>query len=92
VLRKAVRQAACAASFREASDDLEALAELSISPTHLRRLSERVGGEWRDARDAAVRQYREHQLPRAYAGPPAVAAVMLDGGRYQARAEGPAEA
>jgi hypothetical protein len=87
LLRKAVRQAACAASFREASDDLLALAELSISPSHLQRLSERVGGEWRDARDAEVQQYREHQLPRGYAGPPAVAAVMLDGGRYQARAE-----
>jgi len=86
VLRKAVRQAACAGSFREASDDLRALAEVSISPTHLQRLSERVGGEWRDARDAEVQQYREHQLPRAYAGPPAVAAVMLDGGRYQTRA------
>jgi hypothetical protein len=88
VLRKAVRQAACAGSFREASDDLKALAELPISPSHLQRLSERIGGEWRDARDAEVQQYREHQLPRAYAGPPAVAAVMLDGGRYQSRAEG----
>jgi hypothetical protein len=87
VLRKAVRQAACAASFREASDDLKALAELSVSPTHLQRLSERVGGEWREVRDAEVQQYREHQLPRSYAGPPTVAAVMLDGGRYQARAE-----
>ena len=83
-----MRQAACAASFREASDDLKALAELSISPTHLRRLSERVGSEWRDARDAEVQDYREHRPPRAYAGPPAVAAVMLDGGRYQSRAEG----
>jgi hypothetical protein len=88
VLRKAVRQAACAGSFREASDDLKALAELSISPSHLQRLGERVGREWRDARDAEVQQYREHRLPRGYAGPPATAAVMLDGGRYQSRAEG----
>jgi hypothetical protein len=88
LLRKAVRQSACAASFREASDDLKALAELSISPSHLRRLAERVGSEWRDARDAEVQQYREQRLPRDYAGPPALAAVMLDGGRYQSRAEG----
>ena len=88
VLRKAVRQSACAGSFREASDDLEALAELSISPSHLQRLSERVGREWRDARDAEVQEYREHRLSRGYGGPPAVAAVMLDGGRYQSRAEG----
>ena len=88
MLRKAVRQAACAASFREASDDLKALAELSISPSHLQRLGERVGREWRDARDAEVQQYRDRRLPRGYAGPPATAAVMLDGGRYQSRAEG----
>lgn len=88
MLRKAVRQAACATSFRQASDDLKELAELSISPTHLQRLSERIGGEWRDARDAEVQQYRAQRLPRSYAGPPAVAAVMLDGGRYQSRAEG----
>ena len=56
MLRKAVRQAACAGSFREASDDLKALAELSISPSHLQRLGERVGREWRDARDAEVQQ------------------------------------
>jgi hypothetical protein len=53
----------------------------TISPSHLQRLRERVGREWRDARDAEVQQYREHQRPRGYAGPPATAAVMLDGGR-----------
>jgi hypothetical protein len=88
VLRQAVRQAAGAASSREASDDRKALAELSISPSHLQRLSERVGGEWRDARDAEVQRYRAHQLPRGDAGPPATAAVRRDGGRDQARAAG----
>ena len=39
VLRKIVRQAAQAPSFQEASDDLRELAEIAVSPTHVRRLS-----------------------------------------------------
>ena len=46
VLAKAVRQASKASSFAEASDDLRELAEVEISPTHLQRLSERIGEEW----------------------------------------------
>jgi hypothetical protein len=88
VLRKAVRQASQAASFQEASADLSILAELTISPTHLQRLSERVGREWQQARDCEVQQYQQQELPRSYAEPPAVAVVMLDGGRYQTRADG----
>jgi hypothetical protein len=91
VLRKAVRQAALAPSFPQARDDLHALAELSLSTSHLQRLSERIGREWADARDRDVAAYRAGQLPRDYEEPPAattVAAVMIDGGRVQTRAEG----
>lgn len=87
VLRKAVRQAAKAASFKDASEDLAELAEVAISATHLQRLSERVGGEWADARDRQVEAYRAGTLVRDYEAAPAVATVMLDGGRYQTRAE-----
>jgi hypothetical protein len=82
-----VRQAAQAASFKEASEDLKALAEVSISPTHLQRLSERVGQEWTQARDREVQAFRENKLVCAYAAPPKAAAVMVDGGRLQTRAE-----
>jgi hypothetical protein len=51
LLEKAVRQASKAASFKDASDDLKALAEVSISATHWQRLSERVGNEWVRSRD-----------------------------------------
>src|SRR5262249_52286000 len=85
-LRKAVRQAARAPSFKEASDDLRDLAELAISPSHLQRLSERIGREWAAARDADVRAFREGRLPARYAQAPRAATVMIDGGRYQARA------
>jgi hypothetical protein len=86
LLRKAVRQGGKAASFKEASDDLRELAEVTMSPTHVRRLSERVGQEWAQARDADVAAYRAGELPRDYAEAPKAAAVMLDGGRYQTRA------
>jgi hypothetical protein len=86
LLRKAVRQSGKAASFRDASDDLRELAGVAISPSHLQRLTERVGAEWAEARDAGVQSFREGRLPREYRQAPAAAAVMLDGGRYQTRA------
>jgi hypothetical protein len=87
VLEKAVRQAAKAPSFKEASEDLHELAEVSISATHLQRLSERVGHEWAQARDEEVEAFREDRLMCAYAAAPKAAAVMLDGGRVQTRAD-----
>jgi hypothetical protein len=88
VLAKAVRQASKAPSFAEASDDLQELADLEISPTHLQRLSERIGAEWVEVRDAEVEKFRQRELDRTYKEPPSgAAAVMLDGGRLQTRAE-----
>jgi hypothetical protein len=86
-LRKAVRQAAKAPSFKEASEDLRELAGLSVSPSHLQRLSERIGREWAAARDADVAAFREGHLPARRAQPARAATVMVDGGRYQAREE-----
>ena len=86
LLRKAVRQAGKAASFKDASEDLRDLAAVAISPSHLQRLSERIGTEWAQARDAEVQAFRERKLARGYRKAPAAAAVMLDGGRYQTRA------
>jgi hypothetical protein len=86
-VEKAVRQASKAASFQEASEDLKALVEVSISATHLQRLSERVGREWAQARDQEVQAFREDKLVCAYAAAPKAAVVMVDGGRVQTRAE-----
>jgi hypothetical protein len=63
------------------------LAEVSISATHLQRLSERVGREWATARDQDVLAFREQRLKCDYAEPPAATAVMIDGGRVQTRAD-----
>jgi len=87
LLQQIVRQGGKAPSFREAAEDLQELAQVTISPAHVRRLCERVGREWVGRREQEAKAYQERQLPRGYQAPPKVAAVMLDGGRYQVRAE-----
>jgi hypothetical protein len=64
------------------------LTGVAVSPTHVRRLCLRVGTEWAEARDAEVAAFRRGELAAVPAAPPRVAAVMLDGGRLQTRAEG----
>src|SRR5262249_34969190 len=84
----------CAAardSFHEASTDLKALAGLSVSPSHVRRLSVRFGTHWADLRDADVRAFKDNRLRVAHQTVAQAAVVMLDGGRLLTRseAEGP---
>ena len=85
VIRLVIRQGA-KVPFAEASDDLEALADIPISPMQVQRLCERVGAEWAEARDRDVQAFTGRQLQPAVAAAPAAAAVMLDGGRVQTRA------
>ena len=85
LLRKIVRQGGTAASFHAAAADLQALAAVTISPAHVRRLCERLGREWAQRQQQEIADYQKDQLPRGYQAPPKVAAVMLDGGRYQVR-------
>lgn len=63
------------------------MAEVSISASHLQRLSKRIGLEWAQARDEEVQAFRDKRLLCAYAEAPRTAAVMLDGGRVQTRAQ-----
>src|SRR5262249_59241465 len=77
VLQKVVRQGG-KVSFAEASADLRALSGLTISPTHVQRLTERVGREWQDLRDWDVADFRAGQLTVSYRNRHQAAAVMLD--------------
>jgi len=87
-MEKGVRQASKASSFTDASEDMRELAEIEISPTHLQRLSERIGEEWVELRDEDVEKFRQRRLERDYREPPRGAGVvMLDGGRVQTRAD-----
>jgi hypothetical protein len=85
VVRLVTRQGA-KVPFAEASDDLQALADIPIGAMQVQRLCVRVGGEWAAARDRDVQAFTERRLEGAVAAAPAVAAVMLDGGRVQTRA------
>ncbi|HEX4609537.1 MAG TPA: hypothetical protein VH092_15165 [Urbifossiella sp.] len=60
VLRLVLRPAA-KTSFANASGDLQELSDVAIRPTHVRRLAERVGREWADARDAEVHAFRSRR-------------------------------
>jgi hypothetical protein len=82
-----VRQAGKATSFRDASEDLKELLQVSIGPSHLFKLAERIGREWAAARDADVRAFRAGRLTADYAQPPRAATVLVDGGRVQTRSE-----
>jgi hypothetical protein len=86
VLQKVVRQGG-KASFAEASADLRALSGLKVSPTHVQRLTERVGREWAGLRDRDVAAFRAGRLAVACRNRHQAAAVLLDGGRLQTRAE-----
>jgi hypothetical protein len=86
VVRGVVRQGGPCPSFADAARDLRELLDLRISPAHVRRLCERVGAEYAAARDAEVEAFRADRLGPAVGSAPAVAVVMLDGGRVQARA------
>jgi hypothetical protein len=87
VLQKVVRQGG-KVSFAEASADLRALSDLHVSPTHVQRLTERVGRAWAGLRDRDVAAFRAGRLAVACRNKHQAAAVMLDGGRLQTRAEG----
>jgi len=66
---------------------LQRLAELPISDMHVERITERLGHERADERDARVEQMKAGQLSPAHAQPPRVAAIHLDAGKIQMRSE-----
>ncbi len=75
-------------SFERASAALQHLADLSIPTKQVERLTQRIGTERRDERDAAVAVYQALPLARpksALAGvvKPDLAVVEVDGGRLQ---------
>lgn len=75
-------------SFEQAAQSLARLAEFSISAKHVQRLTERLGRERAEARDRDVEQMKAGRLTPTHAQPPRVAAVHLDAGKIQMRAEG----
>jgi hypothetical protein len=74
-------------SFQEAAKELKVLAELSISAKHVQRITERLGAERQQQRDAEVAAFQAGVLKPQYPEPPQVVAVHLDAGKIQLRQE-----
>jgi len=80
-------------SYEDAARQLTALADLTVDPKPVERLTKRIGQERLDQRNAAVATHQQLSLmdKDAVADPerpcPAVAMVSVDGGRIQMRRE-----
>jgi hypothetical protein len=75
-------------SYAQAEQDLDVLAELTVSDKEVRRLCKKIGEERVAERDAAVAAYQARPLPERKGVPegvtaPDVAVVGVDGGRLQ---------
>lgn len=74
-------------SFEQACECLDKLGELSISPKHVQRLTQRLGAERLAQRDADVALRQAGKLQPQHAQPPAVAVIHVDAGKLQLRAQ-----
>jgi len=88
VLSKIVRSSAREPSFQEASDVLEDLAELTISPRQASHIAHEVGQQLQTQRDQQVEEFQAHTLQPRIETHPALAVVEVDGGRLQIRGQG----
>lgn len=74
-------------SFQQASEALAHLAEFPVSAKHVQRITERLGRERAEARGREAERMKAGRLTPTHAQPPRVAAVHLDAGKIQVRAD-----
>jgi len=74
-------------SFQQGSAALGVLAELPISAKHVQRITERLGEERCQQREAQVAAMKGGTLRPTYPHPPQVVAIHLDAGKLQLREE-----
>lgn len=87
VLDKAVTAGGDCKSFKHGSRQMKKLAEVSISATHLARLTHEIGHELVEKRDRLAELHRYRQLPADPDQPPVdLACAEVDGGRLLTRA------
>lgn len=89
---KVVRAGTKSVSFAAGSEDLRDYLHLEVDPKQVERVTERIGGERCDERDAAVERYMSLPLTERKDKPAGVVAPLLavvgaDGGRLQIRKE-----
>ena len=88
ILNKVVTAGGEFSSFARAANMLEVLADVTISPMQVLRLTQEVGQELAAARDEAARRHQRRELPSSADSPVPIACVEMDGGRMRTRAEG----
>jgi hypothetical protein len=95
-LKKVVYAGSQSASFVQATQDLETLAELSVSRERVQRWTKRIGCERVAEAQEQAEAYQALPLPARRTSPtdqiPQVACVMMDGGRIQIRPRSAASA
>jgi hypothetical protein len=88
-MKKVVHAAVSGNSFRQAEEDLLALAELQVSAPRIRRAARQIGRERIADRKEEIERWEQLPLPVQRTSPsgeaPAVACVQPDGGRMQIR-------
>lgn len=93
VLEKMVYAGANATSFRQASADLAAEAELNISDQRVMRATKQIGDERVAQRETLIDRWTSLSLPEQQRSPcdqvPMLAVVEMDGGRMQIRERKP---
>jgi len=90
LLKKIVYAGSNNPAFKRGSQDLLVLAEVTVPAKQVERLTERIGKERQDERDAAVAAYLARPLTQREdlppdKTPPQLAVVEMDGGRLQIR-------
>jgi hypothetical protein len=88
ILGKIVRSGVREASFEEAAEALDDLAELAISSRQTSRIAQEVGQQLQARRDHHVAQFQARELTPRVETRPALAVVEVDGGRLRIRGEG----
>jgi hypothetical protein len=90
LLKKIVYAGSNNPSFQSGSDDLRILAEVTVDPKQVERLTEQIGTEQLRQRNALVQTWLDRPLAQREKSPPGVTApplavVQMDGGRLQIR-------
>jgi hypothetical protein len=90
VLEKAVWVGANLGSYQQAANALRILAEISLAPKQVQRMTSQVGADAVEERTRQVEKHRRRPLTkrvtaRPGAKPTELAVVMIDGGRFQRR-------
>jgi hypothetical protein len=89
MLKKVTYAGSQSASFVQATKDLKALAERTVSRERVQRWTKRVGNERAAEAQQQAESYQSLTLPKQRQSPtdqvPQVACVMVDGGRIQIR-------